>query len=61
MADKDFTIYNGKFPCKKCQEEVTSLRLWAESGDATWMCTKKHISKVSLKPSKKKKADFINE
>ena len=61
MADKDFTIYNGKFPCKKCHEEVTSLRLWTESGDATWMCTKKHVSKVNLKPSKKKKADFINE
>jgi hypothetical protein len=61
MADKDFSIYNGKFLCKKCQEEVNSLRFWPESGDTTWMCTKKHISKVTLIPIKKKKADFENE
>ena len=61
MADKDFTIYNGKFSCKKCQEEVLSLRLWPESGDATWMCTKKHISKVNMIPKKKKKADYTDE
>jgi len=57
----DFKIFPGKFPCKKCQEEVLSLRLWPESGDATWMCTNKHISKVSLMPQKKKKADFKSE
>jgi hypothetical protein len=61
MADKDFSIYNGKFLCKKCQEEVNSLRFWTESGDTTWMCTKKHISKVTLITIKKKKADFENE
>jgi hypothetical protein len=61
MADKEFKVFEGKFPCKKCQEEVLSLRLWAESGDATWMCTKKHVSKVNLIPKKKKKADFTNE
>ncbi len=61
MANQDFKIFEGKFPCKKCNEEVTSLRLWLESGDATWMCTKKHMSKVNLMPKKKKKADFINE
>jgi hypothetical protein len=58
---KDFTVYPGKFPCKKCGVEVTSLRYWAESGDATWMCSEKHISKVNLIPPKKKKADFVNE
>jgi hypothetical protein len=61
MADKDFNIFEGRFLCKKCQEEVTSLRLWSESGDATWMCTKKHISKVSLIPKKKKRTDFAHE
>ena len=61
MADKEFKVFDGKFLCKKCQEEVLSLRLWIESGDATWMCTKKHVSKVSLMPQKKKKADFTNE
>jgi hypothetical protein len=57
----DFKIFDGKFLCKKCHEEVLSLRLWLESGDATWMCSNKHISKVNLIPQKKKKADFINE
>jgi hypothetical protein len=61
MAEKDFNIYHGKFPCKKCDEVVTELRLWTLSGDSTWMCSKKHISKVSLIPSKKKKKDFDNE
>ena len=58
MAEKEFKVFEGKFPCKKCQEEVTSLRLWVGSGDATWMCSKKHVSKVELMPQKKKKADF---
>jgi hypothetical protein len=57
----DFKIFPGKFPCKKCHEEVLSLRFWPESGDATWMCTNKHISKVNLMPQKKKKADFKSE
>jgi len=57
----DFKIFAGKFPCKKCSEEVLSLRLWPESGDTTWMCSNKHISKVSLMPQKKKKADFKSE
>lgn len=61
MAEKDFSIYTGKFPCKKCNEEVFSLRLWSASGDATWMCSSKHMSKVSLIPEKKKKKDFENE
>jgi len=58
---KEFTVYPGKFPCKKCGIDVTSLRYWGESGDATWMCENKHISKVNLLPQKKKKKDFINE
>ena len=58
---KDFKVFPGKFLCKKCNEEVKSLRLWTESGDATWMCESKHVSKVSLLPEKKKKADFSNE
>ena len=61
MAEKNFTVYPGKFPCKKCHEEVLSLRLWTASGDATWMCSSKHMSKVSLIPQKKKKRDFDNE
>ena len=61
MVDSKFTIYPGQFPCKKCGEEVISMRLWIETGDATWMCSKKHLSKLQLIPQKKKKKDFINE
>lgn len=52
MSDK-FKVYSGKFPCKKCNQEVTSLRLWLDSGDLTWMCEDKHLSKVPLILTKK--------
>ena len=58
---KDFKVFAGKFPCKKCGEEVKSLRLWIDSGDTTWMCESKHVSRVNLIPEKKKKADFKDE
>ena len=58
---KDFVVFPGKFSCKKCSQEVKSLRLWTESGDATWMCESKHISKVALIPDKKKRIDFKSE
>ena len=61
MAEKNFKVFPGKFPCKKCSEEVLSLRLWLDSGDATWMCSKKHVSKVGLIPVKKKRKDFSDE
>jgi hypothetical protein len=47
MSEK-FKIFAGKFPCKKCNEEVTSLRLWLDSADLTWLCSQKHLSKVAL-------------
>jgi hypothetical protein len=58
---KDFKTFEGKFLCKKCSIEVNVLRLWSESGDATWMCDNKHLSRVGLIPQKKKKKDFGNE
>ena len=58
---KEFGVYSGNFLCKKCNEEVLSLRLWNDSGDVTWMCSQKHVSKVGLLPIKKKKGDFENE
>ena len=61
MADSRFSTYPGKFPCKECGEEATSLRLWIETGDATWMCSKKHLSKVNLIPKKKTKKDYERE
>jgi len=61
MSEQRFKTFPGKFPCKKCEEVVPILRLWPESGDVTWMCSKKHISKVCLIPPKKTKKDFENE
>jgi hypothetical protein len=52
MSEK-FKIFPGKFFCKKCNEEVNSLRLWLDSADVTWMCSQKHISKVPLILTKK--------
>jgi hypothetical protein len=50
---KPFSTYKGKFLCQRCGEEVASLRLWHDTLDATWQCTKKHISKVNMEPKKK--------
>jgi len=58
MADSRFSVYPGKFPCHICKEEVASLRLWKESLELTWMCSKKHLSKAGIKKTKK---DYINE
>jgi hypothetical protein len=52
MSEK-FKVFSGKFACKKCHEEVSSLRLWLETADVTWMCSQKHISKVPLILTKK--------
>jgi hypothetical protein len=61
MVDSRFSTYPGKFPCKQCEEEVKSLRLWIETGDATWMCSNKHLSRVQLIPKKKTKKDYERE
>jgi hypothetical protein len=61
MAEEKFFSFQGKFICQKCKQDVTEARLWRESGDATWMCTNRHISRVELVAKKKKKKDFDNE
>lgn len=61
MSDKPFAIYSGKFICQRCEELVTSVRVWKDTGDATWQCSKKHISKVGLIPQKKTKKDYERE
>jgi hypothetical protein len=43
-----YTIYEGKFPCKICKEEVKTLRLYADTGMSSWMCSKKHLSESQL-------------
>jgi hypothetical protein len=61
MAEEKFFSFQGKFICQKCKKDVTAARFWQESGDATWMCSNKHISRVELTPKKKKKKDFGDE
>ena len=55
-----YNIYHGKFPCHTCKAEVTSLRLYAETKELTWMCSEKHISTVNLN-TKKTKKDYERE
>jgi hypothetical protein len=53
-----YEIFNGKFPCHTCKEEVKNLRMYLETGQLTWMCSKNHISSVSLRAEKKSKKDY---
>jgi len=55
----NYSVYNGTFICHECKAEVKSLRLYAETKTATWMCSEKHISKVSF--STKRKRDYERE
>ena len=62
MSEKPFTVYPGKFLCKTCKEEVLNMRLYRETGIATWMCTQKHLSRVQLFfVGYKKKKDYERE
>ena len=61
MQNKLFSVYPGMFPCKTCEEPVKTMRVWKENGEASWMCSKKHISKVQLIPQKKTKKDYKSE
>ena len=52
---KQFSIFNGVFPCHECDDTASQLRFWHETLDLTWRCDEGHISKVSLarkKPNK---------
>jgi len=53
-----YTVYEGKFICHTCKTTVNTLRLYAETKEATWMCKEKHLSRVSF--AKRKKKDYIN-
>ena len=55
----NYTIYPGTFLCQECKKEVKTLRLYARTQEATWMCKDKHISKVSF--ATKRKKDFERE
>ena len=54
-----YTVYNGQFLCHTCKAEVKTLRLYADTKIATWMCKDKHLTSVSF--NKRKKSDFERE
>ena len=54
MADR-YTIYQGHFVCHTCKKDVHSLRHYVAAKELTWLCSDKHLSKVSLETKKKKK------
>jgi hypothetical protein len=54
-----YSVYRGHFPCHTCKEEVTTLRLYPATLEATWMCKDKHLSKVSF--ATKKKRDYAEK
>ena len=43
-----YTVYPGQFPCKTCKIEVKNMRVYPETGIASWMCPEKHLSEVLL-------------
>jgi hypothetical protein len=50
-----YTVVYGDFPCHTCKEVVKSLRQYIEEKELTWVCSQKHMSRVSLDVRKKKK------
>lgn len=55
---KSYGVYSGKFICKQCNKQVNSMRVWKETGIASWRCKDGHISEVQAVPVKKKKKDY---
>jgi len=53
-----YVIHEGLFPCHTCKEVVKTLRHYVEDQNLTWMCSKKHMSEVSLQARKKTKKDY---
>ena len=59
---KEFTVCPGTFLCKECKEEVKSVRVYFETGKASWMCSNKHVSQIKLfQVGYKKKKDYERE
>lgn len=55
-----YNVYHGKFKCHECGREVSSLRSYPDTKELTWMCSEKHMTKVSLN-TKKTKKDYERE
>jgi hypothetical protein len=55
----NYTTYPGIFPCKTCKEDVKTCRVYPDTGESTWLCSKKHLSKCQLYiVGYKKKRDY---
>jgi hypothetical protein len=54
MSEKPFTVYQGEFICKICEEEVKTMRYWKSTVSVSWMCSQKHISSVDILPPTRK-------
>jgi hypothetical protein len=50
-----YSVYHGIFKCQECGKEVSSLRLYPDTKELTWMCSEKHMSTVNLNTRKTKK------
>jgi len=53
VSNEKFKVFPGKYYCQECKEEVLSVRLWGEEAKFTWMCSKKHISRVAVTKTKR--------
>lgn len=54
MYERAFSVIKGTFVCQKCHEEVDNMRIWHNTLDLTWQCSRKHVSKVNIAKKKKK-------
>ena len=44
----NYSIYPGTFLCKTCKKEVKTMRVYLDTGIASWMCSDKHLSEIIL-------------
>ena len=54
MAER-YSVVQGQFPCHTCKEVVKSLRSYGNKRELTWLCSKGHLTRVSLQTKKTKK------
>ncbi len=55
----NFNTYSGKFTCKTCKKDVTTIRIYGSTGMGSWMCSDKHITEVEVfQVGYKKKKDY---
>ena len=49
-----YNLYKGQFPCHTCKKVVTTLRLYPDTKELTWVCSDNHLTSVSLQTKKKR-------